>query len=162
MNTDIEAVVEAYLESYSYWQDDHNMPYIEAIGMVKKIKILTTAAEARGREEGLKEAQRILADSYLYEVVRFYHSNRGSGHTYAAVKGVENTPNALLLVADNHQKQNTGLPPQRQISISENNRGILLGGKRPALVVDNHALCVMYDDLFRALLPKEGTRDNTL
>ena len=90
-----------------------------------------------------------IGNSLLGNVVRFYQSNRGSGHTYASVKGVENTPNAFLLVVDEHQKQNTGLSKEKQISI--NSRDIILRGRRFALVCDNYTIQEMYRKLLELL-----------
>lgn len=83
------------------------------------------------------------------ELIRFYQSNRGTGHTNASVKGVENTTNSVLLVANEAQKRNTGLPPHKQISL--NGREIKMGGRRMAVVVDNFALQEMFNGVLSTL-----------
>ena len=90
----------------------------------------------------------MVRESGLGQLIEFYESNRGSGHTYAAVKGVENSANALLLVADGHQKQSTGLPMDKQISLTGR---YVLKGRRHALVVDNFALIQMFYRLISQL-----------
>jgi hypothetical protein len=98
------------------------------------------------------ERERIIKEingSQLAEVVRFFESNRGSGHTYAEVKGVENVNGAFLIVADEHQKQNTGLAGDKQLSLSS--REIILGGRRCAIVVDHFALQKMFHDIINLL-----------
>lgn len=74
----------------------------------------------------------------LGQLATFYASNRGSGYTYACVKGVENTPNALLVVANEAQKGNTGLPREKQVSVR--GRDLIISARRFALVPDNFVL----------------------
>ena len=66
------------------------------------------------RTELLEEVRVEIMEGKLGQLMQFYASNRGTGHTFATIKGVENTPNAFLLVADENQKKNTGLPREKQ------------------------------------------------
>lgn len=87
--------------------------------------------------------------SKLGMLMDFYSSNRGSGHTYAAVNGVKNTPNSVLLVAQESQKQHTGLPREKQITL--NGRDIVLSGRRFAVVPDHFALQLMFEEITHSL-----------
>jgi hypothetical protein len=110
-----------------------------------ELDTLIASSVRAGYEAWNREVREIVKQSQLAELIRFYMSNRGSGHTYASVKGVENVQGAYLLVADEHQKQNTGLPREKQIALS--GREIQLGGRRCAIVVDHYALQQMFTDL---------------
>ena len=105
-------------------------------------------------ETAIKDCLREAERSKLQMIVDYYRSNRGSGHTYAAVNGVKNTQHSLLLVANEKQKQSTGLPRDKQISIED--RTLILAPRRIGLVIDNFALQEMFLNLrlkIQALLP---------
>lgn len=116
---------------------------------------------SKEREEGeRRERERILTEldkSGMGQLMDFYSSNRGSGHTYAAVKGIENVPNSVLLVAHEDQKQNTGLSREKQISVG--GREIALNGRRFAVVPDHFALQTLWQKARKAIttLPADST-----
>ncbi len=106
---------------------------------------LLDQAKKSERERMAKEIQ----ETKFADLIRFYQSNRGSGHTYATVKGVENTDRAFLLVVNEQQKQNTGLPNDKQISL--NGKEMILGGRRFAVVPDNYTLQEMFKEIITIL-----------
>ena len=108
------------------------------------MKILK-AQEQRVRGEMLKK----IYHSKLFQILQ-YGFRRGSGHTYAQVKGVENVSNAVFIVANENQKKSIGLPKERQISISSANERFFAGRRHP-VVIDHHALAVMFEEIIKSL-----------
>ena len=84
----------------------------------------------------------------LAELVEFYQTYRQIGHTSAIVNGVKNTPNAFLLVAHNRQMGSTGLLPNQQIAMGQQN--VFKGLKSP-VVADHYALEVMFAEIINSL-----------
>jgi len=157
MNKDtIKEVIESAGE-VSWWTLPHFMQRVEGtdykgllhVGRQENIEKLLQEVFEQGRKEGVEMARFEVQNSQFAQLVKFYQSKRGSGHTLAAVKGVENVENAFLLVADEHQKMNTGLPRTKQVALSSND--LIIAPRRFAIVPDNYAIQVMFNNLLSSL-----------
>lgn len=90
--------------------------------------------------------------SKLEIVYEYYWRNRRVGHTTAMLNGATSNPNILVLVANEAQKKYIDLPKNQMINV--NNLDMLRGRKNPILV-EHHALQIMYLELNNELLKKD-------
>lgn len=112
-----------------------------------ELKLIVTSSLKRQREEiihGLKV-------SSLGHLLSYFEHNRGVGHTRAAVEGVDQAFNSLLVVADEKQKLSVDLPKENQLTIRQVTDEKFMRSRRHALVVDHYALRVMFDQLIHEL-----------
>lgn len=87
---------------------------------------------------------------------------RAVGHTHAAIHGVKNTHNALLVLGEKHQEKSVDLSKDKTISLEDIKFG-RLRGTRKAIVLDNFAVFNLWRDImgrmehvFEALAPSTG------
>ena len=102
----------------------------------------------RTAEEKEREILTTIYSSKLFKIMDYAFS-RGSGHTYAQVKGVENVDNAILIVVDG--KQNTGLPKEKQMSINDAKHFFIGSGRRHPVVIDHFALSTMLKEIINKI-----------
>lgn len=111
---------------------------------------LEQSAFERGREAERKEIKSMLIGEFnrseLQAVVE--SQARAVGHTYSAINGVKNNNNnALLVIANNYQRQDVDLPKEKTITLEEIKRGFLRGRNLKAMVMDNYALFEVARDM---------------
>jgi len=70
-----------------------------------------------------------------------YGFPRAVGHTWTELYGVRSNPRAVLIVANERQKDFIDLPKEQMVSIS--NLREKLAGRRCPVVVDHYALTVL-------------------
>jgi hypothetical protein len=120
---------------------------------LKEIKMLKLYEQHKLelKEERIKTLEEVmdnLEKSKLVQILRYAFS-RGCGHTYAQLKGVENTPNAILVVANEQQGLSTGLPREKQISINADVS--FFRGRRHPVVIDHYALSTMVEEILHTI-----------
>lgn len=95
-----------------------------------------------------RDVLKLVEKSPLYQLLQ-YGFARGAGHTYAEVKGVENVPNAILVVGTAEQAASleNEVEGMHGKVLHLTARPLFMGGRRHPIVIDHHVIAEQLKDL---------------